>query len=246
MTVAAIRLSSLCGCASVSQMSFKLARPGFMKSFEGYWQVEPIIMDDTPATLLPALAPPPTRLPSPSTNPFSPRLAALPQLPPSPDGTSLNRVSRGARSVWARAREWGSGVKEKPKEATAGRRVASKVQMKQYLQLSFAPPPFLAHYVYGISRQSTWDVMMDFKREAFRIRNQLKDDDPVCLVFEDDLLGEAPEGTIHHTFKHGELGVEQRRRKAPKKRYSRRRGRICVSDARMESLWEDDWIAECA
>ena len=150
--------------------------------------------------------------------------------------------------MWARAREWGSRGKEEPKEEMAGRRVASRVHMKQYLQLSFIPPPVLAHYVYGISRQSTWDVMMDFKREAWRIRNQLRDDDPVHLVFEDDdlLPGEASEGIIHHTFKHDGPGVDQRQRRTPRKRYSRRRGRCHVHDAGTESLWEDDWIAEYA
>lgn len=242
-----------------------------MKAFEGHWKVTPLPQAPSArpvgsalpsATASPLPSPtaqstgtPTATSPSPRTPsrrrhshrtfreaPVSPgrRTDALAKALYSPRQRVEKAVASGGNpggssSFWARARAWRSG--EKAQE----QRVASQVEMRQRLQLAFSPPPFLAQYVYGISRQATLDLLMDFKREAYRLRHQLEDGKQVHLLFDDELGGESEWDFRVHNVYESEGHTSVTSNPHSRKRYTSRRGRQThVFDE--DGLWEEDML----
>ncbi|CAI5529989.1 unnamed protein product [Closterium sp. Naga37s-1] len=143
------------------RVTFTQTRNGFMRKFEGYWQVESLLI---PASAAPSssASSSPSRPSSPTSSAPSPPIGTFGSSPQSP----LSEVCGGpgdrdfaADLVGAFAARTGSGY-----------RVASRLVLHQFVLPPIAPPNIFKRCLRALLRESTRDVLAIFQEEAARIR----------------------------------------------------------------------------
>ncbi|CAI5487992.1 unnamed protein product [Closterium sp. Naga37s-1] len=159
------------------RMTFALKQPGFMRKFEGYWQVEPLLVPASSAT-----APFPTSLASISSSsaPCSPNFTSAPQSPISdsfpsgrPDGDETDWPGSASSSPdrLPSSADPGAGGAGDAAAIGAGVRVASRLTLHQVVQPSLAPPAIFKRCIHTILQMATRTVLVVFQHEAARIRS---------------------------------------------------------------------------
>ncbi|CAI5501833.1 unnamed protein product [Closterium sp. Naga37s-1] len=146
------------------RVTFTQTRNGFMRKFEGYWQVESLLIPaSAPPVSSPSSAPSsPSRPSSPTSSAPSPPIGTFGSSPQSP----LSEVCGGpgdrdlaADFAGAFAASTGSGY-----------RVASRLVLHQFVLPPIAPPNIFKRCLRALLRESTRDVLAIFQEEAARIR----------------------------------------------------------------------------
>ncbi|GJP44856.1 hypothetical protein CLOM_g4262 [Closterium sp. NIES-68] len=156
------------------KMTFALTHPGFMKKFEGYWQVEPLLVPASSAT-----SPFPTSLASISSTsaPCSPNFTSAPQSPISdsfPSGSPDDDDDADWPGSASSSPDRLPGSADPPADGAAigaGVRVASRLVLHQVVQPSLAPPGIFKRCIHTILQMATRTVLVVFQHEAARIRS---------------------------------------------------------------------------
>ncbi|CAI5930622.1 unnamed protein product [Closterium sp. NIES-64] len=160
-------------------LSYELTRPGFMKKFQGFWKVEPLVVPSSPAIS--------GAYESDDRGSQAPGRAsqAVACLGSALDSDDANIVMSGVVTAAAAAGgRGGGGGTVPPALSPAARRVASRIVLHQIAQPSVAPPPVFRKCLKGILQTSTRDMLRDFQNEAARIRSSRGE----------ERLGETEEG----------------------------------------------------
>ncbi|CAI7812996.1 unnamed protein product [Closterium sp. NIES-53] len=159
------------------RMTFALKQPGFMRKFEGYWQVEPLLVPASSAN-----APFPTSLASISSSsaPCSPNFASAPQSPisdsfpsgrPEDDETDWPGSANSSPDRLPSSADPGADGAGDAAAIGAGVRVASRLTLHQVVQPSLAPPAIFKRCIHTILQMATRTVLVVFQHEAARIRS---------------------------------------------------------------------------
>lgn len=125
---------------SLRTIAYRLAQGGFMKLFEGNWEIEPLLVKSK--------QPPPIVPPNPKSNKNRTPHTLLP--PP-----NLVEEIEGPTKV---------------EEIEGPLRMAAKVTLRQRLQPAVSLPPPISGYVRGISASATRSMLADLQEEARRLR----------------------------------------------------------------------------
>eukprot|EP00271_Cylindrocystis_brebissonii_P014266 TRINITY_DN35571_c0_g1_i1.p1 TRINITY_DN35571_c0_g1~~TRINITY_DN35571_c0_g1_i1.p1 ORF type:complete len:512 (+),score=89.62 TRINITY_DN35571_c0_g1_i1:1117-2652(+) len=165
------------------QIRYKLSQGGFMKRFEGQWEIEPfpvpahytlptVFKEKSPVRNRSSrLSGAPSRSISPSPTPnssFSP--SPWSSSDPSSPSPTLPDSSSSSPSVYASPPP--SLVPSTTTPSTAPGRMASLVTLNQQLQPAIPLPPFISNNVAGISANATRSMLSDLQAEARRVRER--------------------------------------------------------------------------
>ncbi|CAI5478011.1 unnamed protein product [Closterium sp. Yama58-4] len=154
------------------KMSFELTRPGLMRKFEGFWQVEPLVV---PASATSA----PSTISATSSASADSDTASAPSSPlsdtfhPASDWDSSSACSSPERDSAADPAA-DLAAKTTTKSAATpsdGARVASRLVLHQVVQPSVAPPDLFKRCIHIVLQMATKDVLKVFQREAAEIRS---------------------------------------------------------------------------
>ncbi|CAI7756977.1 unnamed protein product [Closterium sp. NIES-53] len=146
------------------RVTFTQTRNGFMRKFEGYWQVESHLV---PASVAPSSSPfsspsSPSRPSSPTSSAPSPPVGTFGSSPQSP----LSEVCGGPGD-----RDWSADlVGAFAASSGSGYRVASRLVLHQFVLPPIAPPNIFKRCLRALLRESTRNVLAFFQEEAAWIR----------------------------------------------------------------------------
>ncbi|CAI5981954.1 unnamed protein product [Closterium sp. NIES-65] len=146
------------------RVTFTQTRPGFMRKFEGYWQVESLLVPSSaPLSSSPSSSPSsPSRPTSPTSSAPSPPIGTFGSSPQSP----LSEVCGGQCD-----RDWSADFAGAfAASAGSGYRVASRLVLHQFVLPPIAPPNIFKRCLRALLRESTRDLLVVFQEEAARIR----------------------------------------------------------------------------
>ncbi|GJP52526.1 hypothetical protein CLOM_g11629 [Closterium sp. NIES-68] len=159
------------------KMTFTQTCPGFMRKFEGYWQVEPLFV---PASAAPSSSSSPCSSSSPAFAPSSPSRPSSPtsSAPSPPYGTFGSSSPQSPLSAVPFPgspcdRDWASelaGAFAASGGGGGGVRVASRLVLHQFVLPPIAPPSIFKRCLRSLLRDSTRDLLVIFQTEAARIR----------------------------------------------------------------------------
>ncbi|CAI5983350.1 unnamed protein product [Closterium sp. NIES-65] len=165
------------------KMSFELTRPGLMRKFEGFWQVEPLVVPASATSASAASAASATSATSSisatSSASADSDTASAPSSPlsdafhPASDWDSSSACSSPERDVAADSAADLAAKTTKTSATTSsdGARVASRLVLHQVVQPSVAPPDLFKRCIHIVLQMATKDVLKVFQREAAAIRN---------------------------------------------------------------------------
>ncbi|CAI5477574.1 unnamed protein product [Closterium sp. Yama58-4] len=139
-------------------MTFALTKPGFMRKFEGFWKVEPLLASASSATSIQ-------------------HAASL------PDQSSFRRCesteSRDGSTSFDESSTSSNESDEAPDVTDAdgsnptapdGFRLASRLVLCQIVQPSVAPPAIFKRCLHSLLQMATRDVLLVFQQESARLR----------------------------------------------------------------------------
>ncbi|CAI5464006.1 unnamed protein product [Closterium sp. Yama58-4] len=146
-------------------MTFTLTRPGFMRKFEGFWKVQPLLVPASSAASLQSQT---------AASLSSPDHSSLRRCESaeSSDGssTSCDEIStssdESSEALDAKTDADGLSLPVVPD----GFRLASRLVLCQIVQPSVAPPAIFKRCLHSLLQLATRDVLLVFQQEASRLR----------------------------------------------------------------------------
>ncbi|GJP49081.1 hypothetical protein CLOM_g8342 [Closterium sp. NIES-68] len=165
-------------------MTFALTRPGFMRKFEGFWKVEPLLVPESESS---------------ATSLSSPKLSSLRRCESDESSNGRSTSSDGksesltldskcdslhSSCSYSDESDESSDVKKDMDDFSTeslktngthltvadGIRVASRLLLCQIVQPSVAPPAIFKRCLHSILQLATRDVLLVFQQEAARLR----------------------------------------------------------------------------